>query len=96
MTASRRGRTNIRAGAQSRISGIVHSVFLLIFILVAAPLASFVPLTALAGVLVVVCWNMAERREFWRLLGYRREMIVLVATWLRAGGPLCPSEPRCA
>src|SRR5262249_34844682 len=61
------------------VSGILHSAFLLIFILVAAPLAGFVPLAALAGVLVVVCWNMAEKREFWRLLGYRREMIVLLA-----------------
>ena len=46
----------------------MHSVFLLAFILVAAPLASFVPLAALAGVLVVVCWNMAEKEEFLRLL----------------------------
>jgi SulP family sulfate permease len=35
----------------------------------------------LAGVLVVVCWNMAEKKEFWRLLGYSREMIVLLATF---------------
>jgi SulP family sulfate permease len=73
--------TNIRAGAKSPVSGMLHSVFLLVFILVAAPLASFVPLAALAGVLVVVCWNMAEKREFWRLLGYWREMIVLLATF---------------
>jgi len=40
-----------------------------------------VPLAALAGVLVVVCWNMAEKREFWRLMGYSREMLVLIATF---------------
>lgn len=73
--------TNIRAGAMSPIAGMLHSAFLLVFILVAAPLANFVPLAALAGVLVVVCWNMAEKREFWRLLGYSREMIVLLATF---------------
>jgi len=73
--------TNIRAGAKSPVSGMLHSAFLLVFILVAAPLANFVPLAALAGVLVVVCWNMAEKREFWRLLGYSREMIVLIATF---------------
>jgi len=73
--------TNIRAGACSPISGILHALFLLLFILVAAPLASFVPLAALAGVLVVVCWNMAETREFWRLLGYSREMTVLLSTF---------------
>jgi SulP family sulfate permease len=73
--------TNIRAGAKSPVSGMLHSGFLLVFILVAAPLAGFVPLAALAGVLVVVCWNMAEKREFWRLLGYWREMAVLLATF---------------
>ena len=73
--------TNIRAGAKSPISGILHAVFLLLFMLVAAPLASFVPLAALAGVLVVVCWNMAEKQEFWRLLGHWREAAVLLATF---------------
>ena len=61
--------TNIRAGAHSPIAGILHAAFLLFFILVAAPLASYVPLAALAGVLLVVCWNMTEKHEFWRLLG---------------------------
>jgi SulP family sulfate permease len=73
--------TNIRAGAKSPISGLLHAAFLLLFMLVAAPLASFVPLAALAGVLVVVCWNMAEKREFWRLLGNWREAVVLIATF---------------
>ncbi len=73
--------TNIRAGARSPVSGMMHSIFLLLFILVAAPLASFVPLGSLAGVLLVVCWNMAEKKEFWRLLGYWREATVLIATF---------------
>jgi len=73
--------TNIRAGATSPVAGMLHAAFLLIFILVAAPLANFVPLAALAGVLVVVCWNMAEKREFWRLMGYSRETVVLLATF---------------
>jgi SulP family sulfate permease len=73
--------TNIRAGARSPVAGILHSAFLLVFILVAAPLASFVPLAALAGVLVVVCWNMVEKEEFLRLLRIPREMIVLMATF---------------
>ena len=73
--------TNIRAGAKSPVSGMLHAAFLLFFILVAAPLASFVPLAALAGVLLVVCWYMTEKREFWRLLGYWREAVVLVATF---------------
>mgnify|MGYP001029456337 CR=1 FL=1 len=74
--------TNIRAGARSPFSGMMHSGFLLLFILVAAPLASFVPLAALAGVLVVVCWNMAEKKEFWRLLGHWQEAAVLIATFV--------------
>jgi SulP family sulfate permease len=73
--------TNVRAGACSPLSGIMHSIFLLAFILVAAPLASFVPLAALAGVLVVVCWNMAEKKEFARLLGNRWAGAVLLATF---------------
>jgi sulfate permease, SulP family len=73
--------TNIRAGAKSPVSGILHAAFLLLFMLVAASLANFVPLAALAGVLVVVCWNMVEKREFWRLLGHWREAVVLIATF---------------
>lgn len=73
--------TNIRAGAASPVSGMLHSAFLLLFMLAAAPLASFVPLSALAGVLVVVCWNMAEKREFARLLRNRRTGVVLLVTF---------------
>jgi sulfate permease, SulP family len=53
----------------------------LAFMLVAAPLASFVPLPALAGMLVVVCWNMAEKEEFLRLLHDRRSASVLIVTF---------------
>jgi len=73
--------TNVRAGARSPLAGILHSVFLLVFMLVAAPLASFVPLAALAGVMVVVCWNMAEKAEFARLLTDWRTAAVLLATF---------------
>ena len=55
--------TNVRAGAKSPMSGMMHSGFLLLFMAVAAPLASYIPLAALAGVLVVVCWNMAEKEQ---------------------------------
>jgi len=73
--------TNIRAGARSPLSGMMHSLFLLTFMLVAAPLAQFIPLTALAGVLVVVSWNMAEKYEFVRLLHDWRSAAVLIATF---------------
>jgi SulP family sulfate permease len=74
--------TNVRAGAASPLSGIMHSAFLLLFLLVAAPLAGYVPLSALAGVLVVVCWNMAEKKEFGRLLAEWRGASVLLTTFL--------------
>ena len=73
--------TNIRAGACSPVSGMVHALFVLMFMLTAAPLASFIPLSALAGVLVVVCWNMAEKEEFVRLLHDWRSAAVLLATF---------------
>jgi SulP family sulfate permease len=59
--------TNVRAGARSPVSGIVHALTLLLVVLLAAPLAMNVPLAALAGVLAFVAWNMGEWREFVRL-----------------------------
>ena len=53
--------TNVRAGAHGPVSGMLHAVFLLLFMLLAAPLASYIPLAALAGVLAVVSWNMVEK-----------------------------------
>ena len=73
--------TNVRAGATSPIAGMLHSAFLLTFMLVAAPLAGFVPLSALAGVLLVVAWNMAEKGEFARLLRDWPSAVVLIATF---------------
>ncbi|MES1202688.1 MAG: SulP family inorganic anion transporter, partial [Pseudomonadota bacterium] len=60
--------TNIRAGAKSPISGMLHALILLLFMIIAAPLAGYIPLAALAGVLAAVCWNMVEKTEFARLL----------------------------
>jgi len=55
--------TNIRCGAATPVAGIVHALTLLAILLVAAPLARFVPLAALAAVLFVVAYNMGEWRE---------------------------------
>lgn len=55
--------TNIRSGALTPVSGIVHALTLLIILLAAAPLARFIPLATLAAVLFVVAWNMGEWRE---------------------------------
>lgn len=74
--------TNVRAGAHGPIAGMLHAVFLLLFILVAAPLASYIPLASLAGVLMVVCWNMAEKRAFGTLLrASRGDALVLLSTF---------------
>jgi len=73
--------TNIHAGARSPVSGMAHALFVLMFMVLAAPLAGFIPLSALAGVLVVVCWNMAEKDEFLRLLHDWRSAAVLIATF---------------
>jgi SulP family sulfate permease len=75
--------TNVRAGSRGPVSGILHSLFVLAFMLVAAPLASYIPLAALAGVLATVAWNMAEREAIWSLLRHSRgEAAVLVVTFL--------------
>ena len=75
--------TNVRAGAHGPVSGMLHALFLLVFMLLAAPLAAYIPLAALAGVLVVVAWNMAEKDEFATLLrASRGDAVVLLATFL--------------
>lgn len=56
--------TNIRAGARGPIAGMLHAVFILVFMLVAWPLATYIPLAALAAVLLVVAWNMSEIDKF--------------------------------
>jgi len=55
--------TNIRAGARTPISGMIHAITLLAVLLVAAPLASYIPLATLAAVLFVVAYNMGEWHE---------------------------------
>jgi len=53
--------TNVRSGAHGPVSGMLHAVFILLFMAIAAPLAAYIPLAALAGVLAVVAWNMVEK-----------------------------------
>jgi SulP family sulfate permease len=73
--------TNVRAGAHGPVAGMLHSLFLLIFILAAAPLASHIPLASLAGVLAVVAWKMIEKHAFATLLrASRGDALVLLAT----------------
>jgi SulP family sulfate permease len=71
--------TNIRAGARSPVSGIIHSFTLLTILLVAAPLASYIPLATLAAVLFVVAYNMGEWHEIGGIL---RLDITAISVWL--------------
>jgi SulP family sulfate permease len=75
--------TNVRAGSQGPVSGMLHALFLLAFLLLAAPLAAYIPLASLAGVLMVVAWNMFEKEEFLNLLRVSRtDAAVLLVTFL--------------
>ena len=60
--------TNIRSGAQSPVAGMIHAATLLCILLFAAPLVSYVPMAALAGILIIVAYNMGEWREIPQLL----------------------------
>ena len=73
--------TNVRAGARGPLAGMFHAIYLLVFLLFAAPLVSYVPLAALAGVLVVVAWNMVEKHALAALLrSSPADAAVLLAT----------------
>ncbi len=73
--------TNVRAGAHGPVAGMMHSLFLLGFILIAAPLAAYIPLASLAGVLAVVAWKMIEKHAFATLLrASPGDALVLLAT----------------
>lgn len=69
--------TNIKSGARTPVSGMVHSLTLLVILLVAAPLARFIPLATLAAILFVVAYNMSEWREVRTILKLSKADIVV-------------------
>jgi SulP family sulfate permease len=71
--------TNIRSGALTPVSGMVHALTLLIILVAAAPFARFIPLATLAAVLFVVAWNMGEWREIGGVLRLAKADI---AVWI--------------
>jgi SulP family sulfate permease len=71
--------TNIRSGALTPVSGMVHALTLLAILVVAAPLARFIPLATLSAVLFIVAWNMGEWREIGGVLRLAKADI---AVWL--------------
>lgn len=76
--------TNIRNGGNSPIAAIVHSIFLILVILVLAPLASNIPLCTLAAILFVVAYNMSDAPHFLYMLKHaqRYDIVVLLTTFL--------------
>lgn len=75
--------TNIKSGAVSPLSGIIHGVVVLIVLLLFAPFASKIPLASMAPILMVVAWNMSERHVFIHLLKTKTgDSFVLLTTFL--------------
>ena len=74
---------NVRNGGRTPIAGITHCITLSIILVVLMPLASLIPMTTLAAVLLVVAWNMADWTSFFHLCktAPKSDMIVLVATF---------------
>ncbi len=69
--------TNIKSGARTPVSGMVHALTLIVILLVAAPLARFIPLATLAAILFVVAYNMSEWREVRTILRLSRADITV-------------------
>jgi SulP family sulfate permease len=75
--------TNVKTGGRTPVAGIIHALVLLGIVLVAAPLASYVPLATLSAIVMVVAINMGEWHEFMELRRYSYNYrIILVATFL--------------
>ncbi|MDR1596285.1 MAG: STAS domain-containing protein [Treponema sp.] len=76
--------TNIKAGAVSPVSGIIHSVTLVLFILLLAPAASAIPLACLSAVLMMVAWDMSNLSRFTRIIrrAPKSDAIVLLTTFV--------------
>ncbi len=75
--------TNVRAGGRTPVAGMAHAVFILLFVLLLAPLANYVPLPAMAALLLMVAWNMSEIERIRHLLhAPRGDLAVFVVTFL--------------
>ncbi|SEO53563.1 SulP family inorganic anion transporter [Paenibacillus sp. OV219] len=75
--------TNIKSGAASPVSGMVHGLVVLIILMLFAPLASDIPLSSMAPILMVVAWNMSERKHFAQLLRAKTsESMIMVVTFI--------------
>ncbi|ELR71953.1 Sulfate permease [Fulvivirga imtechensis AK7] len=74
--------TNVKNGGRTPIAGIIHGVVLLAIMLLFAPYAKLIPLSCLAGILIVVAYHMSEWRQFLSILkGNRMDVIILLTTF---------------
>ncbi|WP_261303964.1 SulP family inorganic anion transporter [Paenibacillus andongensis] len=74
--------TNIKSGAESPFSGVIHGIVVLLVLFLFAPYASNIPLASMAPILMVVAWNMSERKEFVHVLKTKTaESFVLLITF---------------
>ncbi|MBB1268448.1 SulP family inorganic anion transporter [Shewanella sp. SR44-3] len=75
--------TNIRNGANSPLAGIIHSLTLILILILLSPLASHIPLAALAAILFVVAWNMSEAKHFIKMLkrAPKADVVILLITF---------------
>jgi sulfate permease, SulP family len=75
--------TNIKNGATSRMSGVIHGLVVLVVLVLLAPYASAIPLASMAPILMIVAWNMSERKQFTQILKTKTtDCIVLTITFL--------------
>ena len=75
--------TNVRAGGRTPVAGLVHAVTILVVMLVAAPLAGYMAMPALAGLLILTAWNMSEPHRWAAYLKDRRsDQVLLVLTFV--------------
>lgn len=74
--------TNVKNGGRTPIAGITHAIVLLIIILLLAPYAKLIPMSCLAGILIVVAYHMSEWRQFRSLLkGNKSDVMILLVTF---------------
>ncbi|QYK01884.1 C4-dicarboxylic acid transporter DauA [Shewanella psychrotolerans] len=71
---------NVKAGGNSPLSSVIHSVFILLGILLLSPLLSYIPMASMAALLLVVAWNMSEAKHFIRTvkIAPRDDVLILI------------------
>jgi SulP family sulfate permease len=76
--------TSIKNGARTRVASFVHAVFVLIFILVLAPVGSLIPLTTLSAILFITAWKISEHKEIGKIIDNapRNDVLILLLTFL--------------